>query len=82
MFPAFHPPDAWCFLTSVQHHLATTVHLQIYASDKEKTKKKECNSLSYNPFLLFRIVTDTYFTSSKLNNIDNQTLYYTMVQIW
>lgn len=21
-------------------------------------------------------------TSSKLNNIDNQTLYYTMVQIW
>ncbi len=23
-----------------------------------------------------------YFTSSKLNNIDNQTLYYTMVQIW
>ena len=22
------------------------------------------------------------FTSSKLNNIDNQTLYYTMVQIW
>ncbi len=24
----------------------------------------------------------TYLTSSKLNNIDNQTLYYTMVQIW
>lgn len=23
-----------------------------------------------------------YFTSSKLNNIDNQTLYYIMVQIW
>jgi hypothetical protein len=23
-----------------------------------------------------------YFTSSKLNNIDNQILYYTMVQIW
>ena len=23
-----------------------------------------------------------YFSSSKLNNIDNQTLYYTMVQIW
>lgn len=23
-----------------------------------------------------------YFTSSKLNNIDNQTIYYTMVQIW
>lgn len=23
-----------------------------------------------------------YFTSSKLNTIDNQTLYYTMVQIW
>lgn len=23
-----------------------------------------------------------YLTSSKLNNIDNQTLYYTMVQIW
>jgi hypothetical protein len=23
-----------------------------------------------------------YFTSSKLNDIDNQTLYYTMVQIW
>ena len=23
-----------------------------------------------------------YFTFSKLNNIDNQTLYYTMVQIW
>lgn len=23
-----------------------------------------------------------YFTSSKLNNIDNQALYYTMVQIW
>lgn len=23
-----------------------------------------------------------YFTSSKLNDIDNQILYYTMVQIW
>lgn len=23
-----------------------------------------------------------YFTSSKLNDIDNQTLYYIMVQIW
>lgn len=23
-----------------------------------------------------------YLTSSKLNDIDNQTLYYTMVQIW
>ena len=35
-------------------------------------------------YCLLSIVIDvyTYFTSSKLNNIDNQTLYYTMVQIW
>lgn len=27
-------------------------------------------------------IVPSFFTSSKLNNIDNQTLYYTMVQIW
>lgn len=42
------------------------------------------NRLISTPFLMdvYCLFIVTYLTSSKLNNIDNQTLYYTMVQIW
>lgn len=36
--------------------------------------------MSYTDLLI--AVYQPYFTSSKLNDIDNQILYYTMVQIW
>lgn len=36
--------------------------------------------MNYTDFIYYLV--NYYLTSSKLNNIDNQTLYYTMVQIW
>lgn len=41
-------------------------------------KKMRHNPYNHASFLLFY----SLFPSSKLNDIDNQTLYYTMVQIW
>lgn len=46
--------------------------------------RKACNSLSCTLLLIVYYLYPyrNHLTSSKLNNIDNQTLYYTMVQIW
>ena len=63
------------------HTESRILHLHKIFYSASKTQEA-CNLMDYTPLFSIKSPIATYFTSSKLNNIDNQTLYYTMVQIW